>query len=158
MADSNAGAGLGGVAGHLINGGLPAINPLGSTGIHYPAGYMQGDTSSQASLGGSIGGPLRHHYLQAPGGGRMGRRVSDGGPYVAAYKLYIEKRNPQLTQIMSATNLDKAEGNNMSSSNSVRMLLQEKKAYGGLPHRDWVQFKEQVSRMKNGTVDFSGGV
>ena len=77
---------------------------------------------------------------------------------MAAYKLYIEKRNPQLTQIMSATNLDKAEGNNMSSSNSVRMLLQEKKAYGGLPHRDWVQFKEQVSRMKNGTVDFSGGV
>lgn len=125
--------------------GVPTTNCMGSAGIHY-ANYGP-DNLSQTSLGGtgSMGGPLRYHHLQTTGA-RMGRRVSDGGPYVAAYKLYIEKRNPQLTQIMSATNIEKSEGNHMSSANSVKMLLQEKKNYGGLPHKDWFHYKEQVGR------------
>ena len=111
---------------------------MGSLGIQYS--YV--DNSSQNS----VGGPTRHHYLHL-NTARMGRRVSDGGPYVAAYKLFIEKRNPQLTQIMSSN--DVGLDVSTSSTNSVKVLLQEKKAYGGLPksdHREWLLYKKQVIR------------
>ena len=126
---------------------------MGSSGIHYTttttANYSH-KNSSQTSMGGSINGPLRGggagvgHYLHMPPKGRMGRRVSDGGPYVAAYRMFIEKRNPQLTQIRSNTNIEKSDS---SSVNSVKLLLQERKAsYGGLPNnrREWQHFKNQV--------------
>lgn len=136
VADSSGGAGL-------VFNGIPTANLMGSSGVHYNTGYGP-DNSSQTSLGGAGSmGPLRYHHLQTPGA-RMGRRVSDGGPYVAAYKLFIEKRNPQLTQIMSANHIEKTEGTNMSSANSVKMLLQDKIAHGGLPHKDWFHYKEQV--------------
>lgn len=69
---------------------------------------------------------------------------------MAAYKMFMEKRNPQLPQIKSSTNIEKCDSTTMSSTNSVKMLLQEKqekKGYGGLPNssrREWNQFKNQV--------------
>ena len=125
-----------------LGNGMPLTNTMGSSGIHY-------NYPSQSSVGGSINGPLRgpaNHYLHMPPKARMGRRVSDGGPYVAAYKMFIEKRNPQLTQIRSNTNIEKSDS---SSVSSVKPLLQERKAsYGGLPNnrREWQQFKNQVRR------------
>lgn len=129
-----------GIAWHTMS----TSGAMGSSGIQPHTDY-----SSQNSMG----GPIRHQhqphqYLALPKNPRMGRRVSDGGPYVAAYKLYIEKRNP-LPQIKSSTNIEKCDSTSMSSTNSVKMLLQEKqekKAYGGLPNsrKEWLQFKNQV--------------
>lgn len=137
---TNLGTTSGGVG--LALNSILTSNAMGSSGVHYT--NYNPDSSLQTSLGGingisGISGPARHHYVHAA---RMGRRVSDGGPYVAAYKLYIEKRNPQMMQ----TSIDRSDS--VSSSSSVRMLLEEKKkGYGGLPnnHREWLQYKNQVS-------------
>ena len=115
------------------------------------------DVSSQSSVGGTVWQlhqqPIQH-YVTQPKNVRMGRRVSDGGPYGAAYKLFIEKRNPQLPLIRSNNNIEKCDSAQMSSSNSVRKLLQETqemKCYGGLPHsrKEWIQFKNQVIQVNN---------
>ncbi len=128
--------------GFALGSGMPG--KMGSSGIHYTNYPL--NHSSQSSMGGSINGPLRGpggHYIHMPPKGRMGRRVSDGGPYVAAYKMFMEKRSPQLTQIRSNTNIEKSDS---SSVSSVKLLLQEKVSYGGLPNttREWQQFKNQV--------------
>ena len=123
-------------AASAINGtGASASTTMGSSGVYF-ANY--GDHSSQNSVSGASG-PIRQHYLH-PKHPRMGRRVSDGGPYVTAYKLFIEKRAPQLTQIRSNTNIDKSDSTGISSASSVKMLLQEKKSsYGVLPnHKEWL--------------------
>ena len=148
------------------NGGVVTTSTaaaVGSSGIYFPnyrptgngtgggggGGGLTGmDKSSQNNVGGANGmsGPMRHHYLMSKQV-RMGRRVSDGGPYVAAYKLYIEKRSPQLTQIRSNSNIDKADSGSVGLASSVKMLLQDKTTYGGLPnsHRgEWMHYKNQV--------------
>ena len=126
-----------------VDGIIPTSGAMGSSGVYYTTNYGV-DNSSQNS----VGGPTRLNYHLQPKGGRMGRRVSDGGGYVAAYRLFIEKRSPQLTQIKSNTSIDRVDSTSMSSTNSVKVLLQEKKAhgYGGLPnnHREWLQYKNQV--------------
>ncbi len=113
------------------------LNEMGSSGFTY-SNYSI-DNSSQNN----VGGPTRLH---APKNVRLGRRVSDGGPYVASYKLFIEKRTPQLSEIRSSTNIDRTDSSMASSSNSVRVLLQERKAIGGQPYsnKEWLHFKNQV--------------
>ena len=106
----------------------------------------------------SVGGPIRplhpqpyqlqpHHFVPLPKNPRMGRRASDGGPYVAAYRLFIDKRNP-LPQIKSSNTIERCYST-MNSTNSVKTLLQErqeKKCYGELPNcrKEWLEFKNQV--------------
>ena len=90
-------------------------------------------------------------YLPVPRS-RMGRRSSDAAPYAAAYKLFIEKRNPLLAHNGSVSMMERQDSTaSRSSTSSVKMLLQEKKAfgdaYGGLPtthHKQWIQYKNQV--------------
>lgn len=155
-------------SGVVNNGGVPTSTGVGSTGGVYFANYGV-DNSSQNSVSGinGLSGPMRHHYLHVSKHVRMGRRVSDGGPYVAAYKLFIEKRGPQLTQIHSNSNIDRSDSTSISSANSIKMLLQEKKSYGGLPSNsrgEWMQYKQQVSGgggrvgvREGGRVGVSGG-
>ena len=93
-------------------------------------------------------------YLHAPRK-RMGRRSSDAAPYAAAYQLFIEKRNPLLANNGSMSMMERQDSTaSRSSTSSVKMLLQEKKAlgeaYGGLPtthHKQWLQYKNQVNLM-----------
>ena len=129
---------------------MPGSGTMGSSGIQ-----PNFDHSSLSS----VGGPMRpshqqqykpqpHQFLPLPKNPRMGRRVSDGGPYVAAYRLFIDKRNP-LPQIKSSNNIERCDSTSMNSTNSVKLLLQEtqeKKCYGGLPNsrREWLEFKNQV--------------
>ena len=89
-------------------------------------------------------------YLHVPRN-RMGRRSSDAAPYAAAYRLFIEKRNPLLAHNGSVSMERQDSTTSRSSTSSVKMLLQEKKAfgeaYGGLPtthHKQWIQYKNQV--------------
>ena len=96
----------------------------------------------------NVNGPKRHYI--PPSRNRMERRMSDATPYATAYRLYIEKRNPQLAQINSNSSVNREDSSSISSASSVKMLLQEKKAfgevYGGLPaHRQWLQYKNHVS-------------
>lgn len=150
------------------NGGDNPADPGGVGGAAVawhtiPTSGVMGSSKIQPNLDhssqNSVGGPMRHLHQQfqpqthqnlpIPKNPRMGRRVSDGGPYADAYRLYIEKRYPQLPQIKSSTNIERCDSTNMSSTNSVKMLLQEtqeKKGYGGLPNsrREWLQFKNEV--------------
>ncbi len=106
---------------------------MGSSGIHANLDSSQN----------SVGGPIRPHLHPSVAhsrGHRMGRRISDGGPYVQSYRHYIEKK--YLPEIKSNSNIKKSDSN-MSSTSSVKMLLMEqleKKAYGMLPNRkEWLQ-------------------
>ena len=80
---------------------------------------------------------------------RTGRRASDGGPYAAVFRLYLEKRNPHLAQINSRGSLHEAT---TLSSSSVKHLLQDKKAQEvqcGKPaqSKEWLHYKDQVHKM-----------
>ncbi len=107
-------------------------------------------TASQTSVGSTS---AANRYLQIPAKhSRMEkRRASDGGPYAHAYKLFLDMRNSQLTQIDSSREL---EGQSGSHTSSVKQLFEDQKAqtmqYGKLPpmsttRKDWLQFKNQVS-------------
>ena len=80
---------------------------------------------------------------------RMGRRASDGGPYAAVFRLYLEKRIPHLAQIESRGSL--RDSTTLSSSSSVKQLLQDKKSqeapFGRLytQSKEWMRYKDQVS-------------
>ena len=77
----------------------------------------------------------------------IGRRASDGGPYAAVFRLYLEKRMPQLAQINSRGSL---RDSTTLSSSSVKQLLQDKKPQEtpiGKPptqSKEWLQYKDQV--------------
>ena len=113
---------------------------LSSTGVN---------NSSQTSIPG-FNIPNRP-YLHVPRN-RMGRRSSDAAPYAAAYRMFIEKRNPLLAHNNGSIVMERQDSTtSRSSTSSVKMLLQEKKAfgevYGGLPtthHKQWIQYKNQV--------------
>ena len=117
-----------------------------SSGLQQTLSYSTGvDNSSQSSIG-----SMSRQYLQPPRVSRMGRRASDGGPYATAYKMYIEKRTPQLAQINSSSSIDRSDS---ARAGSVKQLLEERKVqtshYGrltGLPttHKQWLQYKNQV--------------
>lgn len=87
--------------------------------------------------------------LQPPLRSRGGRRASDGGPYAAAFRLYLEKRTPQLAQINSQSSLQ--DSTSLSSTSSVKQLLLEKRvqeAHFGRPPlqpKEWIQYKDQVT-------------
>ena len=106
------------------------------------------NNASHSSVSGAGGGATpNRQYLPVPPrpSTRMGRRVSDGGPYAAAYRLFIEKRSPQLAQINSSTSIDKQQGSTGHSMNSIKLLLQERQAqqqYGGLPSHHWLDYKK----------------
>ena len=76
-----------------------------------------------------------------------GRRASDGGPYAAVYRLYLEKRVPQLAQINSRGSV---HDNTTHSSSSVKQLLQDRKSqesqFGKPPtfSKEWLHYKDQV--------------
>jgi hypothetical protein len=82
---------------------------------------------------------------------RMGRRASDGGPYAAVFRLYLEKRNPQLAQINSRGSLHEAT---TLSSSSVKHLLQDKRTQEiqcGKPpaqSKEWLHYKDQMLQQK----------
>lgn len=89
----------------------------------------------------------RPSLLQPQMRSRMGRRASDGGPYAAVFRLYLEKRMPQLAQINSQGFLN--DSTTLSSS-SVKQLLQDKRTqeaqFGKPPNqsKEWLQYKDQV--------------
>ena len=82
--------------------------------------------------------------LPIPSRLRMDRRVSDGGPYVAAYRMFMEKRNPLLAQLNSANSINRHDSS--QGTNSVRALLERKAHvthvqcgdYGQLPSSPWI--------------------
>lgn len=122
---------------------LQAIQAHSSTGVN---------NSSQSSIPGFNIPTNRPYCLPVPMRSRMGRRSSDATPYAAAYRLFIEKRNPLLAQMNGSMSMERQDSTaSRSSTSSVKMLLQEKKAfgeaYGGLPtthHKQWIQYKNQV--------------
>lgn len=77
----------------------------------------------------------------------IGRRASDGGPYAAVFRLYLEKRMPQLAQINSRGSL---HDNTTLSSSSVKQLLQDKNTQETLigkppiQSKEWLHYKDQV--------------
>ncbi len=102
------------------------------------------DHSSQSSMGG--GAPV-HRHLQPSRGARMGRRVSDGGPYLKAYqKYFMERRNPNLLpQINSSNAVNLPMSTDVGRTGSLRALRQQSKAgmqqgeaYGG-QRQQWMQ-------------------
>lgn len=105
------------------------------------------ESSSQTSMGSS---KATNRYLQIPAKhSRMEkRRASDGGPYAHAYKLFLDMRNSQLSQIDSTCELD-SRGHSTSHTSSIKQLFEDKKAqYGRLPpaganRKEWLQFKNQ---------------
>ena len=106
------------------------------------------DSSLQSSVG-SMNAPNRH-YLPIPSRGpRLGRRVSDGGPYAAAYKVFMERRSPLLAQLNSTNSIDRQDSSGLTGTNSVKRLLLEQRAhatqYGQLPSPGWIQ---QVSAVR----------
>lgn len=134
--------GSGSVAPVIISGSsnLQASLTLSSSGVH---------NSSQNSIPG-FNIPNRP-YLHVPRN-KFGRRLSDAAPYAAAYRLFIEKRNPLLAANNGSMSMERQDSMaSRSSTSSVKMLLQEKKAfgeaYGVLPtthHKQWMQYKNQV--------------
>ena len=101
-----------------------------------------GVASSLQSSVGSMNAPNRHD-LPIPTRSRMGRRVSDGGPYAAAYKVFMERRSPLLAQLNSTNSIDRQDSSGLSGTNSVKKLLLEQRAhvaqYGQLPSPGWIQ-------------------
>ena len=105
-----------------------------------------GHAETQSQSGSS---PLSRASLMQPLlKSRMGRRASDGGPYAAVFRLYLEKRMPQLAQIDSRGSL---HDSTTLSSSSVKQLLLDKKSqenqFGKLStqSKEWLQYKDQVS-------------
>lgn len=94
----------------------------------------------------SSGSPLsRASLIQPHLRARMGRRASDGGPYAAAFRLYLEKRTPQLAQINSRGSL--YESGAHSSTSSVKQLLLDKRGQEQehiTQSKEFLQYKEQV--------------
>ena len=88
-------------------------------------------------------------FLQPPLRSRVGRRASDGGPYAAAFRLYLEKRTPHLAQINSQSSLQ--DSVNLSSTSSVKQLLLDKRAQEGylvqqqMQPQEWLQYPNAVS-------------
>ncbi len=97
------------------------------------------DHSSQNNMSGAS----MHRHLQ-PSRARMGRRVSDGGPYLKAYqKYFMERRNPNLAQINSSSALNQGVSSDVGRAGSMKVLRQQSKAmqqvdmYGA--QRQWLQ-------------------
>ena len=99
----------------------------------------------QSSIG-SINSPDRQH-LQTLLNRPSRRRASDGGHYAAAYRMFLERKNPLYAQMSGISPNTTQE----STSNSVRHMLQDKietdKRYGRLPsaQKQWIQYKNQLS-------------
>ena len=150
LSSSQASNTLGSAAGITTStvNGIGALLISDSSNLQQAISFGAGvDHSSQSS----VSGPS-HRHLQ-PSRARMGRRVSDGGPYLNAWqKYFMEKRTPNLSQINSSTSINRPENTDMSYSSSVKALLQQKtllaqgETYGGLPstHRQWLQHNNQV--------------
>ena len=106
-----------------------------------------GHAESHSSQSGSSTLP-RVAVLQPQIRARMGRRASDGGPYAAVFRLFLEKRMPQLSQINSRGSL--YNSGTLSSASSVKQLLQERKSqeaqFGKLStaSKDMLLHKDQV--------------
>lgn len=116
--------------------------------------------SEQTEVQSSGSSPLsRGTFMQPQIRARMGRRASDGGPYAAVFRLYLEKRMPQLSQISSRGSL--CESGTHSSTSSVKQLLQEKKSqepqFGKQfsQSKEWLQYKDQVKNLSYSTSLFS---
>ena len=143
----------------MANGFGSRDNPVDPSGVSGGEGLQiawqtswgaMGSSGIQAILDSSqssVTGPIRPHLHpshQHPRGGRMGRRTSDGGPYVQGYRQFIEKRSQQQLPLIKSTNNIERSDSAMSSTSSVKMLLMEKqlekKAYGGLPNsrKEWL--------------------
>ena len=109
------------------------------------------NNSSQSSIPGFSNIIPNRPHLYVPRN-RMGRRSSDAAPYAAAYRMFMEKRNPLLAHNNGSVSMERQDSTtSRSSTSSVKILLQEKKAfgdvYGGLPtthHKQWLQYKNQV--------------
>ena len=98
----------------------------------------------QSSIG-SINSPDRQH-LQTLLNRPSRRRASDGGHYAAAYRMFLERKNPLYAQMSGISPNTLQE----STSNSVRHMLQYKietdKRYGRLPSaQQWIHYKKQLS-------------
>ena len=105
--------------------------------------------SIQSSTGSIVSGSQKP-YLQPPRACRSSRRASDGGHYVAAYKVYLERRgNVKTGGGPSLDKQDSASGTTIAST-SVKQLLQERmesRQYGTLPQgHHWVHYKLQQSQ------------
>ena len=108
--------------------------------------------SIQSSTGSIVSSGAQKPYLQPPRACRSSRRASDGGHYVAAYKVYLERRgNPKLGGCPTTTldKQDSASGTQLVTT-SVKQLLQERmesRQYGTLPQgHHWVHYKLQQSQ------------
>ena len=121
------------------------------TPVHEPLNLRSAlaseQTDSQSLQSGSS--PLSRATLMQPQvRARMGRRASDGGPYAAVFRLYLEKRMPQLAQINSRGSL--CDSGTHSSTSSVKLLLQEKNSqethFGkqSSQSKEWLQYMDQV--------------
>ncbi len=138
-----------GLGSETSNSQFPAPPSTLHQALNFGAGV---ESSSQNSVESS-----KSHYLQIPAkqSRRDRRRASDGGPYAHAYKLFLDMRNSQLSQINSTTDLDN-HGHSGSHTSSIKQLFEDKKAqtmqYGNLPatgttRNEWLQFKNQVSEL-----------
>ena len=151
---SNAGieGSIGGI--HQESGNITPVIISGSSNLQGTLAHSSTgvNNSSQSSIPG-FNIPNRPH-LYVPRN-RMGRRSSDAAPYAAAYRMFMEKRNPLLAHNNGSMSMERQDSTaSRSSTSSVKMLLQEKKAfgdvYGGLPtthHKQWIQYKNQVESM-----------
>ncbi|CAI8051578.1 Serine/threonine-protein kinase SIK1 [Geodia barretti] len=122
---------------------------------HEPLSLRSALGGEQADAHSSQSGssPLSRATLMQPQvRARMGRRASDGGPYAAVFRLYLEKRMPQLAQINSRGSL--CESATHSSTSSVKQLLQEKKSQEtqvgkqSTQSKEWLQYKDQILHHK----------
>ena len=106
------------------------------------SGQAEIDSSSLSSS------PLRVSGLQPQVRSRMGRRASDGGPYAAVFRLFLEKRMPHLSQINSRGSL--YNSSTLSSESSVKQLLQERRPHESQSgkqtahSKDWLLYKDKV--------------
>ena len=121
---------------------------LDSSNLQQATSFGTGvDHSSQSSMGGQS---MQYRHLQ-PSRARD-RRVSDGGPYLRAFqKFYMEKRNPNLSQINRSNSVNRHGSTDVGRAGSVKGLLQQSKAvqgemYGGLPstQRHWAQQQQNT--------------
>lgn len=134
------------------NGGAGSItnpSPLDPEAQQSAHGSSHTDGLYQPSSTNTPSAPTRP-LLQPPQRSRSGRRASDGGPYAAAFRLYLEKRTPQLAQINSQSSLQ--DSTSLSSTSSVKQLLLEKRVqethFGKLPFqpKEWTQYKDQARK------------
>ena len=123
-----------------------SLLPLG-TGLLQSSGQNVGQySSSNASDTSSM---LKTMMLQPPTRPRVGRRASDGGPYAAVFRLYLERRMPQLAQINSQSSL--RDNTSYSFSSSVKQLLLDKRSQEAQyikqtpQSKEWLHNKDQVN-------------